>query len=183
MNLSKLIYLSLGFLFSETEKKVLPNRRRARWDDIRETGDTMNAHRACARWMSESLGHSEWGGRPLGWGPDRIEWSSEILHHQLCDLACMHACVRACMLSHFTHAWLFATLSTVTHQAPLSKGFSRQEYWSRLPCPLPGDLADPGIEPASLSLLHWQAGSLSLAPPRIPSVTLESLKSSKPVFF
>ena len=34
-------------------------------------------------------------------------------------------------------------------QAPLSKGFSRQEYWSRLPCPSPGDLPDPGIEPMS----------------------------------
>ena len=39
---------------------------------------------------------------------------------------------------------------TVTHQAPLSMGFSRQEYWSRLSCPPPGDLLDPGIEPASL---------------------------------
>ena len=43
-----------------------------------------------------------------------------------------------------------ATLWTVAHQAPLSMGFSRQEYWSRLLCPPPGDLPDPGIEPASL---------------------------------
>ena len=40
--------------------------------------------------------------------------------------------------------------SCPTHQAPLSVGFSRQEYWSGLPCPPPGDLPDPGIEPASL---------------------------------
>ena len=39
---------------------------------------------------------------------------------------------------------------TVAHQAPLSMGFSRQEYWSGLPCPPPGDLPDPGIEPSSL---------------------------------
>ena len=39
---------------------------------------------------------------------------------------------------------------TVAHQAPLSMGLSRQEYWSGLPCPPPGDLPDPGIEPASL---------------------------------
>ena len=39
---------------------------------------------------------------------------------------------------------------TVAHQAPLSMGFSRQEYWSGLPCPPPGDLLDPGMEPASL---------------------------------
>ena len=48
---------------------------------------------------------------------------------------------------------LFATLWTVAHQAP-SKGFSRQEYWSGLPFPFPGDLLDPGIEPRSPA---WQA--------------------------
>ena len=45
---------------------------------------------------------------------------------------------------------LFATPWTVTCQAPLSMRFSRQEYWSGLPLPLPGDLPDPGIEPESL---------------------------------
>ena len=54
------------------------------------------------------------------------------------------------VLSGFTHVWLLATLWTVTCQALLSKGFSRQEYWSGLPCPPPGDLPDPGIEPTSL---------------------------------
>ena len=43
-----------------------------------------------------------------------------------------------------------AILWTVAHQAPLSKGFSRQQYWSGLPYPPPGDLPDPGIEPMSL---------------------------------
>ena len=46
---------------------------------------------------------------------------------------------------------LFATTWTVAHQAPLSMGFSRQEYWSRLPLPVPGDLPNPGIKPAPLS--------------------------------
>ena len=46
---------------------------------------------------------------------------------------------------------LFATPWTVARQAPLSMGFSRQEYWSGLPCPPSGDLPDPGIEPASLT--------------------------------
>ena len=46
---------------------------------------------------------------------------------------------------------LFVTLQTVARQAPLSLGFSRQEYWSGLPCPPPGDLPDPGIEPGSLT--------------------------------
>ena len=44
----------------------------------------------------------------------------------------------------------FATPWTVVHQGPLSMGFSRQEYWSGLLCPPPGDLSDPGIEPTSL---------------------------------
>ena len=45
---------------------------------------------------------------------------------------------------------LFATLWTVALQTPLSMEFFRQEYWSGLPCPLPGDLPFPGIESASL---------------------------------
>ena len=52
-----------------------------------------------------------------------------------------------------------ATLWTIARQAPLSMGFSRQEYWNGLPCPPPGDLPNPGI----LLLLHWQVGSLPLA--------------------
>ena len=51
-----------------------------------------------------------------------------------------------------SHIWLFATPWTVAHQAPLSMGFTRQEYWSRLPFPPPGDLPDPGIEPRSPAL-------------------------------
>ena len=47
---------------------------------------------------------------------------------------------------------LFATPWTIAYQAPLSMGFSRQEYWSGLPFPSPGDLPDPGIKPASPAL-------------------------------
>ena len=57
--------------------------------------------------------------------------------------------LHACMLSHFSCVQLFVTLWTVAHQAPLSMGFSRQEHWSGLPCPPPGDLPDPGIKPRS----------------------------------
>ena len=49
------------------------------------------------------------------------------------------------MLSHFSHVRLFATLWTVGHQAPWSMGFSRQEYWSGLPCPPPGDQHLPSL--------------------------------------
>ena len=59
-------------------------------------------------------------------------------------------CAHTCVLNRFSFVWLFATLWTVALQAPLSMGFSRQEYWSELPCSPPGDLPDPGIEPMSL---------------------------------
>ena len=59
-----------------------------------------------------------------------------------------YLCVCAKLLH--SHVWLFATAWTVALQAPLSMGFSRQEYWRGLPGPPPGDLADPGIEPVSL---------------------------------
>ena len=61
---------------------------------------------------------------------------------------------------------LFVTPWTVAHQAPLSVGFSRQEYWSGLPFPSPGDLPNPGIEPRSPAL---QADALTSEPPGKPS--------------
>ena len=64
---------------------------------------------------------------------------------------------------------LFATLWTVAPQAPLSMGFSRQEYWSGLPFPSPGDLPDPGIEPRSPAL---QADALTSEPPGKPNINM-----------
>ena len=64
---------------------------------------------------------------------------------------------------------LFATPWTVAHQAPLSMGFSRQEYWRCLPFPSPGDLPDPGIEPRSPAL---QADILTSEPPGKPQCVL-----------
>ena len=58
----------------------------------------------------------------------------------------------ASVVQLLSHVRLFATPWTIAHQAPLSMGFSRQEYWSRLPFPSPGDLPDPGIKPASPAL-------------------------------
>ena len=79
--------------------------------------------------------------------------------------------VCACMLlSRFSHVRLFATLWTVALQALLSMGFSRQEYCSWLSYP-PGDLPDPGIEPAALMSPALEAGSLSLVPPGKPTQT------------
>ena len=56
-------------------------------------------------------------------------------------------------LSHFSRVQLFATPWTVVHQAFLSMGFSRQEYWRGLPFPPPGDLPDPASPAMSLVLL------------------------------
>ena len=60
--------------------------------------------------------------------------------------------------SHFSHVQLFVTLCTVAHQAPLSMGFPRQEYWSRLPFHSPGELPGPGIKPTSLRSLAVSGG-------------------------
>ena len=53
------------------------------------------------------------------------------------------------MLSRFIHVRLFVTPWSIARQAPLSLGFSRQEYWSGLPFSSPGDLPDPGIKSGS----------------------------------
>ena len=63
----------------------------------------------------------------------------------------MYTCV--CMLSCFSCVQFCVTPWTVAHQTPLSMGFSRQEYWSRLPCPPAGDLSDPGVELMSVTCL------------------------------
>ena len=83
------------------------------------------------------------------------------------SIQCVWAIItlRVCVLSHFRHVQLFATLWTIASQTPQSMGFSRQEYWSELPCPAPGDFPDPGIEPMSPAL---QAGSLPLSHQRSP---------------
>ena len=73
----------------------------------------------------------------------------------------------ACVLSHVSPAQLFETLWSVACQAPLSMGFSRQEYWSGLPCPPPGDRPHPGMKPPSLRFpaLAGRCFFLPLAPP------------------
>ena len=74
-------------------------------------------------------------------------WGSRASQPPSCN--CLHLPL-ACVLSRCSRVRLFATLWTVARQAALSVGFSRQEYWSGLPCPPPGDHPHPGIKPASL---------------------------------
>ena len=76
-----------------------------------------------------------------------------------------------------SRARLFATTWTIAYKAPLSMEFSRQEYWSRLPFPSPGDLPDPGMEPWSPA---FQADTLTSEPPG--NVTLSLFSKSVSLF-
>ena len=68
-------------------------------------------------------------------------------------------------MKFLSHGRLFATQWTVAYKAPLSMDFSRQEYWSGLPFPSPGDLPNSGMEPGSPAL---EADALSSEPPGKP---------------
>ena len=78
-------------------------------------------------------------------------------------------CIRTQLLSSVQ---LSATPWTVAHQTPLSMGFSRQVYWSWLPCSPPGDLPNPGIKPEALTSPALAVGSLPLVPPGKPETIL-----------
>ena len=71
------------------------------------------------------------------------------------------------LIQYNTRVWSvvpdFVTPWTVDRQPPLSTGIPRQEYWSGLPFPTPGDLPGPGIEPLLPRPLHWQEDSLALS--------------------
>ena len=101
---------------------------------------------------------------PLGSLPWFLQFLSAQCSHSVLQvlpcqdqlLHCLAKCLvpvtrslQACVLSHFSQVRPFVTLWTVAHQAPLSMGFFRQEYWSGLPRTPPGDLPDPRIEPES----------------------------------
>ena len=88
-------------------------------------------------------------------------------HHQLLEFTQTHVHQVGDAISHIQ---LFATTWTVAHQALLSLGFSRQDYWSGLPCPPPGDLPNPGMKPTSLHLWHSKVGSLPLVLPGKPII-------------
>ena len=67
----------------------------------------------------------------------------KILISQIISMMCVCVCIQLLQL--------YLTLWAVAHQAPLSMGFSRQEYWSGFPCPLPGDLPKAGAKPAAFT--------------------------------
>ena len=75
------------------------------------------------------------------------------------------------LLRHFSHVQLPMTLWAIAHQAPLSMGFFRQEYWSGLYALLQGIFLTQGLKQHFLCLLHWQAASLSLVPTGKPNIS------------
>ena len=79
-----------------------------------------------------------------------------------------------CVLSCFSCVQLFATPWTAVCQPPLSVGFSRQEYWSGLPCPSPGHLPNPGIKPESSAAPALVGGFFTISP-TCESLVMESV--------
>ena len=74
-------------------------------------------------------------------------WFSWPISYSFLGIGLLPPQVGLCVVSHFSGVQFCTTLWTVDCQAPLSMGFSRREYWSRLPCPSPGDFPNPGIKP------------------------------------
>ena len=118
------------------------------------TGRAMQAPLTCVFWWMavitetmktflENVAHAKWS---IFVFDNRIRRTWSVLSKIMTS---MKVKVKVKSLSHVQ---LFATPWTVTYQAPWSMGFSRQEYWSELPFPFPGDLPNPGIEPGSPAL-------------------------------
>ena len=112
--------------------------------------------------------HGIFQARVLEWGA--IAFSQGGSREPLC-LLFLKSCgeihiTSMCVLSHVR---LYATPWAVAHQAPLSVGFPRQEYWNGLPFPTPGDLPDPGIKPVSLAFPALAGGFFTTVPPGKPS--------------
>ena len=107
-------------------------------------------------------------GRGLEAGRTHSQWSFLATVRKDSFLCNSGQNVRACVLSRFSRAWLFAIPWTTAHQAPLSMESSRQEYWSGSPCPLQGIFPTQRRNWNLLHLLPRQVGSLPLAPPGKP---------------
>ena len=92
----------------------------------------------------------------LSW--EHVRWATRNFHHSAYGYMCVY-------VQWVSQVRLFATPWTAARQAPLSMEFSRQEYWSGLPCPSPGDLSNPGTEPISLPYLALADGFFTIGIP------------------
>ena len=102
--------------------------------------------------------------RKLPTCPLTVEWTNKTWY------------IHMWVLHRFSRVWLFATFWTVACQAYLCMEFSRQENWSGLPCPSPGDLPDPGMKSASPMSPVLAEGSLLLGPPGRPIIFIYILQ-------
>ena len=101
-----------------------------------------------------------------GWCEVKLNSAYKCL--ALCSLS--RGGLHACVLSHFSCVRLFVTPQTLAHQAPLLMGFSRQQYWSGLPCPSPRNLPDPGFEHTSPALQQYSSPPNHLGSPNLDSI-------------
>ena len=111
-----------------------------------------------------------------------VQFQLEELHHCACACVCAYVCVCARVRAHALRSLqlhLTVRLWTVARQAPQSIEFSRQEHWSGLPFPLPGDLPHSGMEPGSPVSPALQADSLPSEPPGKPHHCLSLFQLSK----
>ena len=116
------------------------------------------------------VGYSSWGRKELvtteDWHYHTLSSGLRALHgFDQVHLATTFWHRQYCLVKSLSRVWPFATPWTVAHQAPPSMGFSRQEYWSGLSFPSPGDLPNLGIEPRSSA---FQADALTSEPPGFP---------------
>ena len=108
-------------------------------------------------------------------------WTYQAGDTDISYLPHMITCLLESEVKSLSRVRLFVTPCTVAHQAPPSMGFSRQEYWSGLPLPSPGDLPDPGIEPRSPTLLMLKSSHIHVNYNKIREVTQE--KDENPALF
>ena len=131
-------------------KGVAPGANRIRWEN---TPPTRGAGRLA---NSRKDAREQTRPQPQLWYPWNDHTMKSLLAFRPSTLCMRAKSLQSCLT--------FVTPWTVARQAPLSLGFSRQEYWRRLPCPPPGDLPNPGIKPAPPAPPAWQVGSSPLAP-------------------
>ena len=140
---------------------MLMTRQETGWDTQVLTGGWVNKRRLCSSSSCLTL-HTR---------PESLETRAVRCSRLVCVCVCVRVCVCA---THFSRVRVLASPGTVAHQAPLYTWFSRQEHWSRLPFPSPGDLPDPGLEPRSPAL---QVDSLPAEPPGKPRLFVNTLQT------
>ena len=95
-----------------------------------------------------------------------------IVNFFVCACVCVCVCIHVCIHTQWlSHVQLFAIPWTVTHQAPLSMGFPRQEYWGELPFPSPEYLLDRGVESSSVTSPALVGRFFTIAVPEKPNCT------------